>query len=448
MSEFFANPAEIRNLYEQFIDNVKKDEINKFLRKNAKKAVQISDEQIKRIIMLLEAQKFMLFSFTSCAWFFNDISGIEPAQNLRYALRAWQLTYPDVKTNSILREFVLILQQAKSNYPKLDGKKIIEKEAFPMINHLERVAFTMTVNHYLYGIYSGSKKFALDDYSYSTDIVKSEVDLNYDKKNWRIYSAEISHKISRESNSFVLALYKNVHQIEGVVISGMQKVPKTDVAFAKLMKDANLLHFTLCDTIMSFRDHITKRFVNDFANDTYLDYLSWAGTQSNRLDAITDINGGLPSELAGTVQFYINKEWNTVIAAFLSDEKETDKFVTNLSEINIRANRYAVSINKIKSAEKIRQAINEDLLELNKEFFNEKLAQRIITKLEVVQNLSIPLNFHQVQDRFYLIYKQIINDVYPQWVANGKPLGKERSTIILINKLAKRFRFNTHNTSV
>jgi len=34
---------------------------------------------------LCEAQKYMLFSFTSCGWFFADISGIETVQNLMYA---------------------------------------------------------------------------------------------------------------------------------------------------------------------------------------------------------------------------------------------------------------------------------------------------------------------------------------------------------------------------
>ncbi|MCL1946767.1 MAG: DUF3536 domain-containing protein, partial [Chitinivibrionia bacterium] len=445
MSVFFENPTKIRNSYEQFIDEQKG--LDKFLAKSARKGVKLSDEQIKRIVMLLEAQKFMLFAFTSCAWFFNDISGIEPAQNLRYALRAWQLTYPGAKTNSVLREFLLILQQAKSNYPDLDGQKIIEKEAFPMINHLERVGFTIAVNHYLYGIYSGNKNSALEEYSYVAKITKGEEDRNYEKKSWRVYSCDISHKISHENKIFVLALYKNGHQIEGVVFDEYQKYPTNDAAFAKLMKTTNPLNFTLNSIITSFRDHITKRFVNDFAEDTYSNYLSWAKTQGNRLDAITDINGGLPTELAQTVKFYINREWDAGVAEFLKAKKHTPQLVENLVEINNRAGRYGFCIDKEKSAEKIRISINTDLLELNKDFYNENLADQIITKLEIVENLSIPLHFHQVQDRFYLIYKQIINDVYPHWISKGKPLGKDRNTIILINKLAKWFGYSTDKTT-
>ncbi len=38
-------------------------------------------------LQLLEAQKYALFCYTSCAWFFDDISGLEPIQNMRYAAR-------------------------------------------------------------------------------------------------------------------------------------------------------------------------------------------------------------------------------------------------------------------------------------------------------------------------------------------------------------------------
>jgi len=444
MSVFFDNPAKIRDLYEPFIDD--QNGIDNFLRKHTKTGVTISCEEIRRIIMLLEAQKFMLFAFTSCAWFFNDISGIEPAQNLKYALRAWQLTYPDKKMNSVLQEFELILQQAKSNLPDLDGKILLEEEALPMINHLERVAFTIAVNHYLYGIYSGSQKIALDDYSYKTDITRGEDDIVFDKKTWRIYYAQILHKISHESNSFVVALYKNGHQIEGIVINANQKLPNTEADFAEIMIRNDLLRFTLRDTILSFRDVITDRFVTDFADETYLDYLTWIGAQSNRLNAITDINDGLPSELAGTVKFYINKEWQTAIKEFLKSDCENN--TEQLEEINNRAELYGILINKEKSAESIRLSINADLIELDDEFLNEKLVEKIICKLDVVENLSIPLHFHQVQDRFYLIYKQIVNNIYPHWLATGKPVGKPRNTIMLINKLAKKFGFNTDKTEV
>jgi hypothetical protein len=56
--------------------------------------------------------------YTSCAWFFNDIAGIEPLQILKYAARAIdvmnQLGLPSPR-----RRFLEILGEAKSNKPEL-----------------------------------------------------------------------------------------------------------------------------------------------------------------------------------------------------------------------------------------------------------------------------------------------------------------------------------------
>jgi alpha-amylase/alpha-mannosidase (GH57 family) len=65
---------------------------------------------------LLELQRTSLQMFTSCAWFFSDISGIETVQILRYAMRALELLeeleQPD-PTFGLMAE----LEQAKSNVP-------------------------------------------------------------------------------------------------------------------------------------------------------------------------------------------------------------------------------------------------------------------------------------------------------------------------------------------
>ena len=45
-------------------------------------------------LRLLEMQHQAMLMYTSCAWFFSDISGIETVQNLRYAARAIDLAAP------------------------------------------------------------------------------------------------------------------------------------------------------------------------------------------------------------------------------------------------------------------------------------------------------------------------------------------------------------------
>src|SRR5919112_6034955 len=56
-----------------------------FLARHARRALSY-DERV-RALTLLEAQRAAMTMYTSCGWFFNDISGIETVQTLRYAAR-------------------------------------------------------------------------------------------------------------------------------------------------------------------------------------------------------------------------------------------------------------------------------------------------------------------------------------------------------------------------
>jgi hypothetical protein len=76
------------------------------------------------LIELLEMQKYAMFSFTSCGWFFNDLTGLEPVQNLRYARRALEIMTSHMRTDRYEAQFLDILQKAQSNSSLFTGKDI------------------------------------------------------------------------------------------------------------------------------------------------------------------------------------------------------------------------------------------------------------------------------------------------------------------------------------
>jgi alpha-amylase/alpha-mannosidase (GH57 family) len=85
-----------------------------------------TDERWKALTHL-EIQRMLLLMYTSCGWFFNDISGIETIQVLKYAGRAIdlmdQLGLPTVKDH-----FIEILAEAKSNRPDMgSGADIFQR---------------------------------------------------------------------------------------------------------------------------------------------------------------------------------------------------------------------------------------------------------------------------------------------------------------------------------
>ncbi len=66
-----------------------------------------------KIFPLLEMEKFALFMYTSCGWFFPDITGLEATQNISYAKRALDLARTTCSLpQSVEAEFSALLQAA------------------------------------------------------------------------------------------------------------------------------------------------------------------------------------------------------------------------------------------------------------------------------------------------------------------------------------------------
>ena len=71
-----------------------------------------------RALSLLEMQRNSLLMFTSCGWFFSEISGIETIQVLRYAARLIDLA-EEIGAPLPRKDFLELLAEARSNRPGL-----------------------------------------------------------------------------------------------------------------------------------------------------------------------------------------------------------------------------------------------------------------------------------------------------------------------------------------
>ena len=88
---------------------------------------------------LLEMQRHRLLMYTSCGWFFDEISALEPVQILRYAAIALQYL-GDLGGGRLEPEFVRRLEAAPSNIPALrDGGEVYRQLIRPTEVDLRRV---------------------------------------------------------------------------------------------------------------------------------------------------------------------------------------------------------------------------------------------------------------------------------------------------------------------
>jgi alpha-amylase/alpha-mannosidase (GH57 family) len=92
---------------------------------------------------LLELERNRMLMYTSCGWFFDEISAIEPVQILRYAAMALQYLN-DLGGGRLEDEFVRRLGAAPSNLPEMrDGAEVYRRLIGPTAVNLSRV-----VTHY------------------------------------------------------------------------------------------------------------------------------------------------------------------------------------------------------------------------------------------------------------------------------------------------------------
>lgn len=102
---------------------------DKFFKENSLKKLSKSNEEIA--VKLLEMQKYAMLMYTSCGWFFSEISGLETVKILEYASRAIEIA-KSITGISLEEEFVHRLSKAKSNIPEYkNGKGVYEKLVKP-----------------------------------------------------------------------------------------------------------------------------------------------------------------------------------------------------------------------------------------------------------------------------------------------------------------------------
>lgn len=112
--------------------------VERFFQQQARR--RLSDAEVIQALKLLEMQRHALLMYTSCAWFFAEISRIETVQMLAYAARAIQLAR-EVAGLELEPGFLERLAAAPSNLPQFteNGRDVYLKLVRPMVATLRTV---------------------------------------------------------------------------------------------------------------------------------------------------------------------------------------------------------------------------------------------------------------------------------------------------------------------
>ncbi|WP_424245550.1 alpha-amylase/alpha-mannosidase (GH57 family) [Elusimicrobium posterum] len=173
--EYFHNIYDARNAYVSVVLNRSNEAVEQFLNTYA---TDKGKNEKTRSLMFMEMQLNAMFMYTSCGWFFDEISGIETVQIMQYAKMAME--YNKLLSGADLEpEFIKMLALAPSNVPGfIHGGNVYERLVSHSVFDAQRSAL-----YFAFGLING-------------------------KENNRVYSFEVSEAIKEtfsEGDSKVLA---------------------------------------------------------------------------------------------------------------------------------------------------------------------------------------------------------------------------------------------------
>jgi len=158
-----------RNDYIEVLLNRTPERVAEFLEKHTKEGAQLGEDK-PQLFRLMEMQRNAMLMYTSCGWFFDEVSGIETNQILQYANRA--IYYAKQTTDLDLHdEFLERLSAIPSNVYE-NGAVSYRESVMPARVDLARVCMHFAAS-YLFESYPDE----LDFFNYTADsevLVKKE----------------------------------------------------------------------------------------------------------------------------------------------------------------------------------------------------------------------------------------------------------------------------------
>ncbi len=144
LAHYFKDPWQARNEYIGVILDRSDKSFTRFLQQQSHR--RLSEEEQVICLRLLELQRHAMLMFTSCGWFFDELSGIETVQVIQYAGRVLQLAQTSYDQD-LEPVFLDRLAKAPSNIRECrDGRRIYEKFVKPAIVDREHLGAHFAVS--------------------------------------------------------------------------------------------------------------------------------------------------------------------------------------------------------------------------------------------------------------------------------------------------------------
>lgn len=442
---FNDNPWTIRNKYIDVILDRNYITIRKFQKENFKP--DLTEEQKVKGMELLEIQRQAMLMYTSCGWFFSEISGIETVQIMKYVARAMQLvarfTNEDFETH-----FKDILSQAKSNIAEFGtGKDIYEHFVKPSVVTAKQIACLWAISS-LYQDFEDEE----DVYCYT---VKR---LSYQKvqkgsSNFLVGHIEISSKVTLQKANLMFALMQyaggdfhcaikefsndaEFNELQATLIKTFALNPITEI-IRTLDEKFGKEYFTLKDIFIEERKKILQILLKDQLEKFGNTYKEMYDQGKGSIYHMQNLGLEIPKEFKISAEYALSHRYNDLLAG--SDGFVETPIIQQIKDINFEAKRMNIAIDKTPSNKNFAKRIITNLNRLTKSFEIQQ-ADTIIELFEIVEKLDLQIDISEAQNVYYNKIYHRIGDILEN--NEKEPRDKDIKFIKLLLNIGEKLNIN------
>ncbi len=414
-SKYLAKPWDARNNYIDLVFDRSPQNVEDFLTAHALR--ELTDEEKMTVLKLLEIQRNAMLMYTSCGWFFDEISGIETIQIMQYASKAIQYA-EELMGISLEPEYLQRLEEAPSNVYK-NGLNIYNTFVKPTRTDILRVG----------GHYSISSIF--EDYPKEIKLycydAKSEVykRMEAGKLNLAIGKANIKSEITWDNKAISFAVLhlgdQNINAgvrdfLGGIDYDTMQSeitgaFEKGDTPEVIRLMDKHFEGkiYTLGHLFKDEQRKVLDQILQMTYESVEASYRQIYDNNYTIMNFYHSLQQRLPRPFLAAAEYIINSDMKKL---FEEDRLDTEKLKRLIDETE----RWGINLDKTTIGFKASAWANTAMESLTGKPDDKKLIKIIESTLKKLAPLDLSLNLWNAQNSYF----DISRDFGADTIENGK----------------------------
>jgi alpha-amylase/alpha-mannosidase (GH57 family) len=422
-SKLLRAPWEARNDYIHVVLDRTRERTNDFFSKSEVR--ELSNDEKVRVLKLLEMQRNCMLMYTSCGWFFDEVSGIETTQVLQYAGRAIQ--YAEELTGTSLEPgFTEQLAATPSNVLE-SGAKVYDLYVKPTRLDLLRVGAH-------YGISSlfveDPSRIALYCYTVSTDDYKR---VESGKSKLALGKTRITSNLTWEEKLVTFAvLYLGDHNLSGGVresVNGesfdlmekevLEAFNRGDMSqvMQLMVRHFGTNNYSVWHLFRDEQRNVLGQILQGTLNEVELSLRKIYESNYAVMTFVQDLRNPTPRPFIVAAEYVVNADLKRAFQNVDLDLSKLENLIQQVKkwslDLDADTTRYVASAWLSSSMERVRERPEES-----------SLIHKITRVLELLDSIALELDLWKAQNIHFAVGKSLL-PLKKGMVGEGDPSAKE-----------------------